>query len=186
MICGLFSAIAFTFWKVDLQYALPTEKPINYTEVELQSVLDLNNDLVTSDKPTYFHFFQPSCPCSRFNLKHYQSLHRNYSDKITFFLVIPEKADFEWTNDLVDVEVTVIKDNDSRLAKKCGVYSTPQAVLIDNNQSLCYRGNYNKGRFCTSKNSNYAEIAIEALLQNRALPPMNILATKAYGCEYNK
>ena len=38
---------------------------------------------------------------------------------------------------------------DSSLAKACGVYSTPQAVLIDNNQNLYYRGNYNRSRYCT-------------------------------------
>ena len=79
--------------------------------------------------------------------------------------------------------VIVIHDNADSLALACGVYSTPQAVIIDSDQKLFYRGNYNKSRYCTLKESNYAEIALKALVAGQEPPPSNQLATKSYGCE---
>jgi peroxiredoxin len=71
---------------------------------------------------------------------------------------------------------------DSSLAASCGVYSTPQAVLLDNNSSLYYRGNYNRSRYCTDKKSNYAAIALDSLLANKPEPIFNPYAVTAYGC----
>jgi hypothetical protein len=71
---------------------------------------------------------------------------------------------------------------DSSLAAGCGVYSTPQAVIINGDQQLHYRGNYNKSRYCTDKKTNYAQIALEALLYKQPLA-FDAFATKAYGCQ---
>jgi hypothetical protein len=65
----------------------------------------------------------------------------------------------------------------------CGVYSTPQAVIIDRNQKLYFRGNYNKSRYCTDKSSNFGQMAIDSILKNKAEPHMSELATIAYGCQ---
>ena len=186
LVFAAFVAIVSIFWYKDAQYAIATEKPANFKEVPLNSVIDLEGNLALTDKPNYFHFFQPTCPCSRFNLKHYEALHRKYKDDFNFYCVIPPNADVEWVNDLVDIEVKILRDENKILASACGVYSTPQAAVINTTGELYYRGNYNKGRYCTSKNSNYAEMALEALKQGRQLPEMGHFALTSYGCEYNK
>ena len=71
---------------------------------------------------------------------------------------------------------------DKSIAVLCGVYSTPQAVLLDTNHKLYYRGNYNKSRYCTDKNSDYARMAIDSLLHHHE-PVNNEYALKAYGCQ---
>ena len=49
---------------------------------------------------------------------------------------------------------------DSTIAAGCGVYSTPQAVIINTDQRLHYRGNYNKSHYCTDKKTNNARPAV--------------------------
>lgn len=181
----MLGTVVWIFWSEDAKYALPTEKPINYKNVPLESFITTEG-ISRGDQPRYFHFFQPSCPCSRFNLKHYESLYKKYNKDYEFYFVIPPKSDMEWVNDLVDVEVQIIIDKEKKLANACGVYSTPQAAIINQDGKLYYRGNYNKGRYCTSKSTNFAEIALEALKQGRQLPELDHFAFTAYGCEYNK
>lgn len=80
-----------------------------------------------------------------------------------------------------DLQVPVLFD--TSLATTCGVYSTPQAVIIDTSHSLYYRGNYNKSRYCTDPKSNYAEIALNALLNRQDTVRFDAYALKAYGCQ---
>lgn len=82
---------------------------------------------------------------------------------------------------LFQVNVPVIFD--SSIAAKCGVYSTPQAVIINIDRTLYYRGNYNKSRYCTNKQSNYVMMALDSLLHQKLHPVFNEYALKAYGCE---
>jgi hypothetical protein len=71
---------------------------------------------------------------------------------------------------------------DSSIAATCGVYSTPQAVIITAGHKLYYRGNYNKSRYCTNKSSNYAQIALDALLHRDNAIVFDRYALTAYGC----
>jgi len=43
----------------------------------------------------------------------------------------------------------VLVDADGSLAKMVGVYSSPQAVIVDTRGALYYRGNDNLARYCT-------------------------------------
>ena len=78
------------------------------------------------------------------------------------------------------VNIPVLKD--SGIAAACGVYSTPQAVIINKDGVLHYRGNYNRSRYCTDKKTNYAQTALESVLQGTNTQNFSILATRAYGC----
>jgi hypothetical protein len=72
---------------------------------------------------------------------------------------------------------------DTTLAARCGVYSTPQAVIIDAHENLFYRGNYNRARYCTDEKTSFAKMALEGLLHNDLAQSFSPLALKAYGCQ---
>jgi len=72
---------------------------------------------------------------------------------------------------------------DTSLAALCGVYSTPQAVVLNPDHQLYYRGNYNKSRYCTDQKTNYAEQALNALLAHNNNIFFNSYALQAYGCQ---
>ncbi|MEN7547425.1 hypothetical protein AAG747_05880 [Rapidithrix thailandica] len=180
------SGICYLFWVQEIQYSRPTPIPQDYREVPVSSVLDLQSAIRNPEKKAVFlHFFNPECPCSRFNTKHVNYLIDQYRNDVLFKVVIPFGADLTLAKDYFGANVELIEDKENgSLAETCGVYSTPQAVIIDQNQHLYYRGNYNKSRYCTQIGSNYAELALQSVIAQKPLPDFSQLATTAYGCQY--
>lgn len=176
--------IGWAFWHQEIQYLLPTPVPKGYRVVLPGEVIAFDSilRLQKHDKPVLLHFFSPSCPCSRFNLRHFSELYKTYGKKVNFYAVTPSLQDLEKAKGYLPEDITVIHDTDERLAKACGVYSTPQAAILKADNTLYFRGNYNRSRYCTDKATNYAEIALKALLQNRPLPAFDSAATVSYGC----
>jgi hypothetical protein len=172
------------FWKQELKYALPTPVPRAYIPVMLQTSIRLPEAV---NAPVFLHFFNPECPCSRFNRKYFNQLIYQYKDKIKFKVVIPPYASLEDAKSFFDSDVEVILDTHG-WAKACGVYATPQAVIIDEKSQLFYRGNYNRTRYCTDPSTNYAEQALQAFVNKQPLPPsaMDELARRAYGCSFTE
>ena len=129
------------------------------------------------------HFFNPDCPCSLFNISQFKSLVKEYGSKIDFAVVVLTSKSKYTAKDIqgkFDLALPVVFD--SSYAAVCGVYSTPQAAIINTDQHLYYRGNYNKSRYCTDKKTNYAEIAITALLDQQSQLTLDAAATVSYGC----
>ncbi len=181
----LFTGIGGLFWYNEWKFSLPTPVPVCYHAIDPGTHIDLSHSLAnTGDRPVFIHFFNPACPCSRFNIPHFKSLVKRYGDTISFAVVVLSKDKKYTVNDIrekFDLDIPILFD--SSIATACGVYSTPQAVLLDARHNLYYRGNYNKSRYCTDKNSNYAQMAIDTLLNNIAHPVFSAYALKAYGCE---
>ncbi len=183
LIC--FTSMGFLFWHQEMKYVLPTPVPVGYAAKLPAQVITLPSSFqFPKNQALYLHFFNPDCPCSRFNLKHFQSLKKQFENNVKIYAVIPAYADYEYAKDMIDDEsIMVIQDRDDLMANACGVYATPQAVVIDAQQKLFYRGNYNKTRYCTLKESNYAEIALTALVGGEQPPVFDMFATQSYGCE---
>jgi len=179
---SLSSLIAWVFWVQQLKYLLPTPIPENYHKVSVYQHLNLSN-ISKDNKPLLLHFFNPDCPCSRFNLKHIRTLFLHHKNEVRFIAVIPFFADLDKAKSMLEEEMEVIKDSETKeLAVECGVYSTPQAVILTPDRNLYYRGNYNKARYCSRKESSYAQIALNDLLNNKPTPNFDGQATKSYGC----
>ena len=181
----ILSGIGYIFWHEDWKYSLPTPVPENYNPAQPGDVIRISDKIKSEgDKPLFVHFFNPACPCSRFNVPHFRSLVRKYGDQLNFAVVVMS-ADRMYTEeeirDKFDLE-TIPVFFDKAIADSCGVYSTPQAVLLDTRQKLYYRGNYNKSRYCADKGTNYAQMAIDSLLDNKSNLITDQAALKSYGC----
>lgn len=184
LLVGVISCIGAVFWQQELVYQLPTPIPKDYTPVATGALLDLPETVHTqAGKPVLLHFFNPECPCSRFNLKHFLTLVRQHRKDLNFVAVIPEKEDLAKAHRMLDGEVPVVHDVRQQLSRQCGVYASPQAVLVDSEGRLFYKGNYNRARYCTQKKTSYAALAIEHLLAHQPAPVFDTLATRAYGCQ---
>jgi len=139
-------------------------------------------------RPLLLHFFNPSCPCSRFNLDHIRELTRAYGSRVNIVAVLEEDS----TDKLIDgfretgLPIEAVVDSNRTLATALGVYSTPQAVILDTRGTLVYRGNYNSSRYCVDRRSEYARLALDALLGFRAQPALEPAAFIAYGCRLPK
>lgn len=179
----LFCAVGALFWYTDLVYRLPTPIPENYKPVKNGTVIKLNNALnAERGQPLFLHFFNPDCPCSRFNIATFKSLVRQYGGQVNFVVVVLNNESYtaKAIQDKFDLNIPVIFD--ASLAKACGVYSTPQAVVLDAQHTLYYRGNYNQSRYCTDEKTSYAKIALTGLLHDNKRLVFNSLALRAYGC----
>jgi hypothetical protein len=180
----VFSAIGYIFWHQEVQYLLPTPLPKNYKAVLPDEAIKLDATLTSAkqSKPKLFHFFNPDCPCSRFNLKHFLVLKRKYSNEIDFYAVITNSEKLASAKEMLDKDIPVLVDNEEELAKACGVYSTPQAALLQKDNKLFFRGNYNRSRYCTNKDSNFVQMALDSLVAKKNPPHFSELATDSYGC----
>ncbi len=180
--------ICTVFWCTEYKYSLPTPVPKGYREIKQGTFIDKAPRLIVDkSKPVFLHFFNPDCPCSRFNITHFKELVKQYGSQIDFKVVVMNKNKSYTEKDVRDMfSINVPVLFDTTLASACGVYSTPQAALVNKDGKLYYRGNYNKARYCTDKNSNYAQMAIDSLLNNKRYPSFDQFALRSYGCELSK
>lgn len=183
--CG----IAFIFWQYQWKYSLPTPVPVNYHNVARGTRITLPASAqvarTSAGKPLFLHFFNPDCPCSRFNIPQFKALVDQYSDKVDFAIVVMSPKSFtaaELQHKFgLSRSLPVLRD--SAVAAACGVYSTPQAVLIDGQDQLYFRGNYNRSRYCTDERTGFAKQALDGLLQGNYSLTFSPQALKAYGCQ---
>lgn len=183
------TVIGYLFWVRELQYLAPTPVPNDYIEVKVMNKVNLEEALGASNgKPFYIHYYNPYCPCSKFNYGYYEYLVRKHGDKFNMYLVIRE-MDRDVLEDIkskVFTNITVLVDEKGEIAKQTGVYSTPQAVLLNQDYTLYFRGNYNSSVFCTQKATNYAEMAIDSIMAGKPAPDFGYFATTSYGCKLGK
>lgn len=180
----LLLAIIFGFfWYNQLRYSLPTPVPANYKSVRNGEKIVLRKNLqFNNDKPVFLHFFNPDCPCSRFNIDQFKSLVKSYQSQVNFAVVLMTTKPYTAAEVQNRFGITVPIVADSTIAVSCGVYSTPQAVVLNNKKELYYRGNYNKSRYCTDKKTSYASIALTNILHKKTTLRLDQYALKAYGC----
>ncbi|HET8860812.1 TlpA family protein disulfide reductase [Marivirga sp.] len=139
-----------------------------------------------NDEQLFIHFYNFDCPCSRFNIKEFQNLVIQYGSEVKFLAILEtvdkEESEIQNFKDKYDLGIKIQLDREGVIAEQLGVYSTPQAVLIKN-QQIYFSGNYNKARFCTTQNTKFASLALSAMVEGREPPIFPELATVAYGCE---
>lgn len=179
----LFGLILVAFWVQDWQYSLPTPRPARLAQTHLGHPLRLAGlsalTRPADGRPLFLHFFNPSCPCSRFNLDHVRRLVHDHGTRVQFVAVIEGGTPRTVRN----LPMPSVADADGAIARACGVYSTPQAVLLDAGGSLYYRGNYNTSRYCAGRSTEFARLALESLLASRPSAASPHAATLAYGCQ---
>lgn len=178
------ASIAWIFWDQDVRYSLPTPTPQGLEQPQLGTQFDLSTRLTLpaalQGRPLLLHFYNPDCPCSRFNADHVADLLQRYRDRVVFCEVL--EADRVHADEDSGLGLLQLADADGSLAKALGVYSTPQAVLLDGQRRIRFRGNYNTSRYCSDRNTEFVRLAIEALLAGRTYDPPTA-ATVSHGCE---
>jgi hypothetical protein len=187
LFCGV---VAAAFWYQDLRYSLPTPAPVDLKQPPLGQQIALAGPLAMlldcdDDSPCLLHFFNPACPCSRFNLEHLRQLVARYGGRVRFVAVLEgndaEASLAEFAK--LDIDIVATPDVDGQIAASLGVYSTPQAVVLARDGRLVFRGNYNASRFCVDRETEFARLAMECCLTGATRPQWPAAATLAQGCE---
>lgn len=185
------AAAATVLWYEDLRYSLPTPKPESLVQVEVGTQLPVERwldklGLRLEGRPLLLHFFNPACSCSRFNLDHVHGLQKKFGDRVQFVAVVQaeiedhELPELEKELDDLGLGLPYVLDRNGLIAAEAGVYSTPQAVIVDEGHRLFYRGNYNISRYCVDRRTEFARLALESLVAKQSV---TFPETEAYGCE---
>lgn len=193
----LLTVIGIVFWVQDGRYSLPTPRPPSLRELPPGTavVLPAGVDWQAGDRrPLLLHFFNPDCPCSRFNAEHVRALRTRFGAQIHFVAVVQileDQDDARRRDGLAAAErlfgsgLEAVMDDGGKIAAACGVYSTPQAVILapGSPRTLLFRGNYNASRYCADPRTEFVRKALEAIVGRQPLPPESRAAMIAYGCE---
>jgi AhpC/TSA family len=184
----LAALIGTIFWQTAWKYSLPTPIPSNYRDVPRGTAIVLPasaRPAMTANKPLFLHFFNPACPCSRFNMPQFRALVQQYGQQVFFAIVVmsPEKYTAAQLQTKFDLPYPIPVLSDSAIAAACGVYSTPQAVIIGADGRLFYRGNYNRSRYCSDERTGFARQALDSFLHHNYSLTLSPLAFRAYGCQ---
>jgi peroxiredoxin len=178
--------IGWVFWKQELQYALPTPVPKNFVDVKAGTKVDLENEIPsTGGKPTLLHFFNFDCACSRFNMRDFEGMAKKFGSDVNFYVIIQseDEDDRDRFEKKYELDIPTILDKDGSISDKCGIYATPQGVLLDKEFTIYFKGNYNLARYCTKKETKFAELAIAHLLKNEPLPlSLQYALKEPFGC----
>lgn len=183
LVMSMLLGLVFTiFWFQQTRFLLPTPKPNYHREVSIGSLPDLQKEgIQLEEEISLFHFYNPDCPCSRFNLDHFRDLLRAYDQQVGFYIVLQSPSD-EFDEEVASGKLKVLLDEQGKIADLCGVYATPQAVVMNREGSIVYRGNYNRARFCTSKNSWFTQMVLDSELGSQAEVQLSEEALVPYGC----
>jgi hypothetical protein len=175
--------IGWIFWQIEFKYSLPTPLPTNFKIVNLGEHVQIQG--INPGRSSVLHFFNPECPCSKFNINSFKSLEKKYRNEVAFYVVLQseDEDEIQKFRNRYEIDLPVILDHNGSISDQCGIYSTPQAVVLDKNSSIYFKGNYNKSRFCTRKETNYVQIALDSMIRDKPLPLFvrNEL-TLPYGC----
>lgn len=177
---ALLAAVGLTFWLQEWRYAQATPRPEKLVQPPLGARLSLGEVVAGADAPlqtasaqraapgpTVLHFFNPDCPCSRFNAAHLRQLREEFAGRAEFVAVLEgegEAAELQAAFAAWDLDLRSVVDVDGALAAAAGVYATPQAVVLAADGTLHYRGNYNVQRFCSDRRTQFVRRALETLL----------------------
>ena len=186
-VAGVFFFMVGLFWKQELQYLKPTPRPINLAEVMVGDTVPAHIlKRLGSHANLFVHFYNYSCPCSRFNSTEFNKITDKFSNEVAFVAVLEVQNSADGAinrfKQKYSLGIPIVADAQGEIAQSLGIYSTPQAVVIRNGQ-IFYKGNYNKARYCVSRNTRFAEMALVAMLAGQQPPVFPLSALIAYGCE---
>lgn len=191
VVLGLLAFAGHTLWEQDWKWGLPTPRPAGLHQPAVGAALELPDAVAAhwspdAARPLFLHFFNPGCPCSRFNQDHVRDLIRAHRGRVTIVAVIEPEGGPVAAQAVVRAErelgVPVLLDADGSIASRLGVYSSPQAVVVTPAGALYYRGNYNLARYCTDSRTEFARMAIEHVLAGDLEYDAPVQARIAYGC----
>lgn len=142
-----------------------------------------------SDQPTLIMFLHPFCPCSRSSLTEMANLqsefHGDFSAYIFFYasphFTEPIEQTMLWQQAMSIPRVTVLSDQDGRVARKFGAHTSGSVVVYDRTGQLAFSGGITRSRGEVGKNSG-ADAALKCLNSRQH----KLCSHSVYGCSLFK
>ena len=177
--------IVGAFWKFEGSYLIPVRKASGIMQPTPAMKLTKKLDLASyQGKIVLINFWNPDCACSEFAEAHVRQLDKEYSNKGVEFVtvVVTDAASamqaFEKAHKR-QVPGTLILDSQGEICKEFDVLAAPAAVIYGRDGQPVYRGAYNIARFCDSRDTAFAQKALQNLVAGKreVIKPLPF-----YGC----
>jgi hypothetical protein len=155
--------MAFAFWWFELRWYQQVD--FQYSDALFDSSQMLDEQIAgNSDQSAAIvvHYYDPKCPCTRFNNEHVLELITTYQAKGVHFMVkVPDEAAKRSAQGVFgDVEVQVISASSAPSA-------SPAALVVDAQGLPVYVGPYSPGAVCTSKSGDFVGLALDDMLSGK-------------------
>jgi len=181
----LLGIIITIFWIEEFQYYQELSPPENYPTIQLLDTIKFQKKTIKC--PAFIHFYDENCDYSKINLGHLQFFLPDFQDKLFFYVVCTSDINSEKFRKKYQIPdfVNILPDTEQNIVKSCGVYTTPHAVLIDENKRLYFSGNYNSQTgLCSPNNISNSAPAMALLFFSKQadypiFPPFLV---RAWGC----
>ncbi len=156
------------FWQEEYKFYSSTHKN---SQKRAGSHVDLGLQ-VLNHRPSFLHFYDNSCKFSRTNLAHLGLFIGSDTTLLDYYVVCKARTDTAMLRAKYAVprHMKFLYDSTGQIARKCGVGSTPQAAIIDADQSLYFVGDYSlDNSLCGPANIQYSgpAIALDRILRNK-------------------
>jgi peroxiredoxin len=153
------------------------------------SFADLNGKTYTrnsigSSKATVFLFISAQCPISNIYTPRFNALAADYAQKgVQVFAIYSDRQESvaDIARHVKDRKLTfpAVKDAHGTLADALGAKLTPEAVVVDAQGAICYRGRIDDNAVVTRVTSHDLTNALNAVLKGEAVAQPAVMA---FGC----
>ena len=134
-----------------------------------------------------YAFLGTDCPISQDYVGVLNEMNARYKDRVAFMGFVPDAGtteDIQKFRDEYQVKFDLNVDNNMSLIKNYNVHSTPEVILVDNNNLVQYQGAidnwyYALGKHRQSATEYYLQDAIEGFLSGNEI---KIKKTGVVGC----
>lgn len=167
-----------------------TNQTVFFESGELGSRLENmvnHKSLTTVQKPvSVVHFWNPDCPCNRFNEVHVKKIMSDYGAKNVQFTIVVNGKNNEQRK-LREVEARKIFNHDavvniqSDWEQDNGPPSSPAAGVLNEQGELVYFGPYSLGANCSPDKGKFVETILDRL-KDKSRRQKKQLNTLAVGC----
>ena len=176
-------ATVYAFWWFQFRLLQPfvangQEKTVLFDSDPLRSHLSSigRNSSGTTNAITLVHFWDPECPCNRFNQVHVQQLMQEYGPRGVHFVVVAGKQIAQAKKIFSDPAVVEFIEE---LPAQSRPPSSPAVAIMDRSGELAYFGPYSVGAVCSVGNGAFVEKALDQVLSGINPKYWNTLAV---GC----
>lgn len=175
-------ATGYAFWHFQFSQLRPFTPPQNdraFFDGEVISKRIESLPIAPAGAATLIHFWDPACPCSRFNDDHLRALVEQYAPNGIEVLVVPAPgAPIPSTGTLQARYGTAVRLAAPEL-RALRPPSSPAVAVVDNKEQLAYFGPYSTDGLCSADGGGFVEAVLDNLLAGRQSRQFNTLA---FGC----
>lgn len=177
------SGICYLLWTEEYRFLLKLDqgKVIEHLSLEYLRAWGID----TTDRPVYFHFYDPDCRYSNINISHLESVFDQYFGIADVYIVIRGELDtteFREKHQL-SKEINFLIDQQGSLTEQMGVSSIPRALLFDQQHHLYFEGNYTYGlSFCGASNIKQSAPINALSFLCKGNPPPLYLKVDGFSC----